>query len=173
MATWRFEESGVDYGQLITGEYDISIVTLSVLIACGAGYTALIVADRMNQIETVGSKYTWLVVGASAMGMGIWAMHFTGMLALMMDVPVGYSIPVTILSGVPAILGGALFLLLLSSKSVTWQHNQASAFCLASCIALMHYTGMEAMRMPSILKYDVSYFVMSIVVAHILASLAL
>ncbi|MEE8378971.1 MAG: diguanylate cyclase, partial [Gammaproteobacteria bacterium] len=173
MAIWRFEESGVDYGQLITGEYDISIVTLSVLIACGAGYTALIVADRMNQIETVGSKYTWLVVGASAMGMGIWAMHFTGMLALMMDMTVGYSIPVTILSGVPAILGGALFLLLLGSKSVAWQRNQASAFCLASCIALMHYTGMEAMRMPSILKYDVSYFVLSIVVAHLLASLAL
>ena len=173
MTIWRFEESGVDYGQLMTGEYDISIVILSVLIACGAGYTALIVADRINQVEKVGLKYTWSVVGAAAMGMGIWAMHFTGMLALTMDMPIGYSLPVTILSGIPAIVGSALTLHLLRTKSVTWQRNQVSAFCLATCIALMHFTGMEAMRMPSILKYDVFYFVMSIVVAHILASFAL
>jgi len=173
MTIWRFEESGVDYGQLITGEYNISIVFVSVLIACGAGYTALIVADRMTHVEKVGLKITWLVAGAFAMGLGIWAMHFTGMLAFKTDMLVGYSLPITILSGIPAVLGSALVLHLLSSKTITWQRNQISAICLAICIASMHFTGMEAMRMPSILKYDVSYFILSVVVAHLLASLAL
>ncbi len=75
MAIWRFEESGVDYGQLITGEYNISIVFVSVLIACAAGYTALTVADRMRQAEKAAHKYTWLAIGASTMGLDIWALR--------------------------------------------------------------------------------------------------
>jgi len=173
MAIWRFEETGVDYGQLMTGEYNILVVVLSVLIACVAGYTAMVVADRMHHAVKAAHKYTWLAVGAFAMGLGIWAMHFTGMIAFSVGMQVGYSIPITILSVVPAILGSALVLNLLSVKSVTWQRNQISAVCLATCIAFMHYTGMEAMRMSAILKYDVYYFLLSIVVAHLLASLAL
>ncbi|GJM04669.1 MAG: hypothetical protein DHS20C09_06600 [marine bacterium B5-7] len=170
---WRFEESGVDYGQLITGEYNYPIVILSILIACVAGYTGLATADRMRQAGSATNKMIWLAVGATAMGMGIWAMHFFGMIAFTVNMPVLYSIPLTILSCVPSIVGSAIALLLLSAKTNSWQRNQVSALCLATCIALMHYTGMEAMRMPSILKYDLSNFIFSIIVAHLLASLAL
>ena len=173
VAIWRFEESGVDYGQTLSGEYAIYIVLLSVFIACVAAYTALTVASRMSDVEKTGHKYVWLAIGSTAMGLGIWAMHFIGMLAFSMDMPVGYSIPITILSVIPAIIGGTVTLLLLRKKSNTWQRNQVSAFCLAVCIGLMHYIGMEAMRMPSIFKYDAFYFFVSIVVAHGLASLAL
>jgi len=173
MAVWRFEEAGVDYGQLLTGEYNFPVVLFSVFIACVAGYTALTVVDRMQQVEKAFQRYSWLAVGAIAMGLGIWAMHFSGMAAYKMGMQVEYSIPITILSGVPAIIVSALVLHLLNAASVSWQRTQLSAVCLAAGIGLMHYTGMEAMRMSSILKYDISYFILSIIVAHLLANLAL
>ncbi len=173
MAIWRFEESGVDYGQLLAGEYSIPTVVASVLIACIAGYATLSVVDLVHKIGIRSFKYVWFATGALTMGLGTWAMHFTGMMAYKVDMPVGYFIPVTILSVLPGIVGGALVVGLLSAKTVNWQRNQITALTLALCIAAMHYTGMEAMRMPSLLKYNLNYFLLSMLVAHVLASLAL
>lgn len=173
MAIWRFEESGVDYGQLLSGTYSVPVVLLSVLIACIAGFTALTVADRINNVNNLKMRYLWLSLGATTMGLGIWAMHFTGMLAFSMGMPINYSIPITILSVVPAILGSAVALHLLSAPYVNWRRNQICALSLATCIGAMHFIGMEAMLMPSLLKYDPFYFILSILIAHVLASIAL
>ncbi len=173
MAIWRFEESGVDYGQLIVAEYSLPIVFISVLIACSAGYAGLSIAGQVSQIKRRAIRYFWFAAGSFAMGLGIWAMHFTGMIAYKTATPVSYSIPITILSAIPALVGSALVLSLLHAKTCTWQRNQIIAMCFAGCIALMHYTGMEAMRMSSILKYDFYYFLLSLFIAHALASLAL
>jgi diguanylate cyclase (GGDEF)-like protein/PAS domain S-box-containing protein len=173
MSFWRFEEHGVDYGQLIQGEYNYFIVVLSVFVACVSGYTALTVANRISEIDKLKYRLLWLFVGALTMGLGIWTMHFAGMLAYSTGMAMTYSIPVTILSAVPAVFGSALALIVLSTEHISWKRNQVSALCLAACIGSMHYIGMEAMRMPAILKYDFFYFVLSIVVAHLLASIAL
>ncbi len=173
MTIWRFEESGIDYGQTITGDYAVPVIGISIFIACVASFVALTVSNRISEVDKLSYKYIWLSVGSFSLGLGIWAMHFTGMLAYSMGMPVNYSITITILSAIPAILGSAIALQLLSSESVTWKRNQVSALCLATCIGLMHFVGMEAMRMPAILKYDLLYFVLSIVIAHILASIAL
>jgi PAS domain S-box-containing protein len=159
----------------MTGEYIFYNIILSVLVASITGYTALTVADRMHQAEKATSRYTWLAVGSIAMGLGFLAMHFPGLMAYSLNMVAEYSIPtaITILSVVPAIIGSAIALNLLSANTISWKSNQISAFFLAACITLMHYIGIEAIRMPSILKFDTSYFLLSIISAHLFASLAL
>lgn len=173
MDFWRFESSVNNYGSPMVGQYDISIVIISIIIACLGCYAALTVASRIIIWQSKTIRWGWLATGAIAMGSGIWAMHFTGMLAYSMGSSVNYSVPITLISGVPAILGSGVALFLLNSDKINLYRNQLTAFFLATCIAAMHFTGMEAMQMDAILRYDLGLFVLSYFVAHLLASLAL
>lgn len=173
MEFWRFKSVSQEYGMPMVGQYDIAIVMLSVVIACLACYAALSIAYRIISRQTNVISWSWLLTGASTMGLGIWAMHFTGMLAFSMDSQVHYSVPITILSALPAIIGSGVALYLLSNETFNIYRNQISAFFLATCIAIMHYVGMEAMQMDALLYYDFALFILSYVVAHLLASIAL
>ena len=173
MEFWRFKSVSLEYGMPMVGQYDIAIVILSIAIACLACYAALTIAYRIVAWQTNVIRWTWLITGATTMGLGIWAMHFTGMLAYSMNSPVHYSVPITVLSALPAILGSGIALFLLSHETINFYRMQVSAFFLATCIATMHYVGMEAMQMDAVLYYDLSLFILSYVVAHLLASVAL
>ena len=173
MEFWRFKSVSQEYGMAMVGQYDIAIVILSIVIACLSCYAALTIAYRIISWQTNIIRWPWLITGATTMGLGIWAMHFTGMLAYSMDSPVQYSVPITILSALPAILGSGIALFILSNETSDSYRTQISAFSLATCIATMHYVGMEAMKMDAILYYDFGLFILSYVVAHLLASIAL
>jgi NO-binding membrane sensor protein with MHYT domain len=144
-----------------------------VVIACFACFSALHVADHTLSSSNKLNRSLFITLGALAMGCGIWAMHFTGMLAYSMPEHVGYSLPITLISVIPAIIGSGIALFLLSHQEITLARNQTAAFFLATCIALMHYTGMEAMKMNAELRYDFWLFILSYIVAHLLASIAL
>ena len=81
----------------MSGSYDIRIVALSVFIAVIASYTAFSLAGRIS--GTKGKiRFLWLSGGACAMGIGIWSMHFIGMLAFSLPVPITYNTWITIFS---------------------------------------------------------------------------
>ena len=62
------------------GTYDPLVVALSVLIGVSASYAALDLAGRVTAAHEP-ARAAWTACGAIAMGIGIWSMHFTGMLA--------------------------------------------------------------------------------------------
>ncbi|MGH8652055.1 MAG: MHYT domain-containing protein [Gammaproteobacteria bacterium] len=62
------------------GTYTYSLVLLSYVIAVLASYVALDVSSQLRRQTTRAAFAYWLVGGAFAMGAGIWAMHFIGML---------------------------------------------------------------------------------------------
>ncbi|HEY9812450.1 MAG TPA: MHYT domain-containing protein, partial [Candidatus Sericytochromatia bacterium] len=65
---------------MLTTTYELRLVLLSIAIATIASYTALDLAGRVT--AAIGkSRWLWLIGGAIAMGLGIWSMHFIGMLA--------------------------------------------------------------------------------------------
>jgi NO-binding membrane sensor protein with MHYT domain len=72
--------------------YNPWLVTLSIAIAVLASYTALDLASRVAASKGRVAKY-WLIGGAFSMGIGIWSMHFIGMLAFHLPVPLAYDIP--------------------------------------------------------------------------------
>src|ERR1700686_4540732 len=90
----------------LTGSYDYSEVARSVFIAIFASYAALDIAGRVTAARG-RIRLAWLSGGAIAMGLGIWAMHFKGMLAFRLPVPVEYHWPAVLASQVVAILACA------------------------------------------------------------------
>ena len=64
----------------MTGTYDPLQVALAVLIAVSASYAALDLAGRVTAASG-RARLAWLIGGSTAMGIGIWAMHYIGMLA--------------------------------------------------------------------------------------------
>src|SRR5258705_13947285 len=87
--------------------YNYWLVALSVLIAIFASYAALDLAGRVP--ATVGwTRAVWLLGGAVAMGTGIWSMHYIGMLAFILPVPVAYHWPTVLLSLLAAILPSSI-----------------------------------------------------------------
>ena len=81
----------------LTGTYNYGLVALSVFIAIISSYAALDLAGRVTSARG-RSRYFWLTGGAIAMGTGIWSMHYIGMLAFHLPLPVQYDWPTVLLS---------------------------------------------------------------------------
>jgi NO-binding membrane sensor protein with MHYT domain len=157
---------------MIVGHYNFTLVALSVAIAIIASYTALDLANRVS--ENFGNPrkaWIWLTAGALAMGAGIWAMHFIGMLAFSLPIPMAYNWPITILSLVIAVGVSALALHILRTPTVRLPILVTGATLMGLGISAMHYTGMMAMQMFPPIHYDAVLFITSVLIA-ILASVA-
>ena len=121
--------------------WDYRLVLLSYVIAVFASYTALDLAGRVA--ATVGrGRVAWLAGGAFAMGVGIWSMHFTGMLALKMGMPVTYDVLDTLLSMAVAIAAATLAFFVVSRGVVGAGELALAAPVMGVGIASMHYIGM-------------------------------
>lgn len=142
------------------------LVTLSILIAVAASYTALDIAQRVRESSTRISRTAWLAAAALCMGGGIWSMHFVAMLAYTMPgIVISYDPLLTALSLLIAILvtGGGFAL-------VSRREESGLALCLGGLfmgagIVAMHYIGMSAMRMPAHMTYSLTWVVVSILIA--------
>ena len=151
---------------MISGHYNFSLVVLSIAIAIIASYTALDLANRVS--ENVGNPrkaWSWLGAGALAMGAGIWSMHFIGMLAFSLPIPVAYNWPITVLSLLIAVGVSALALFILRTPTVPLLMLGLGAGLMGLGIAAMHYTGMLAMQMFPPIHYDATLFICSILIA--------
>jgi len=169
----KFLDSSIDPGLALPGTYNPILVILSILIASLAAYSAFGLADRIRVAKRPSIKRSWLAAGAGAMGMGVWAMHFIGMLAFRLPVAVTYDVFTTLLSMVPAILASAVVLLVTGRTEIGRARLILSGALMGSGIGVMHYTGMAAMRLDAGMFYDPVYFTVSVVVAVVLATLSL
>src|SRR3990167_8909984 len=107
---------------MMTGSYNLGLVALSYVIAVLASYVALDIAGRLSAEPRDDIKRYWLAGGAIAMGAGIWSMHFIGMLAFVMPMPMDYDPYWTLGSLLIAILSSsfALFLLCKEGRSLLY-----------------------------------------------------
>jgi NO-binding membrane sensor protein with MHYT domain/signal transduction histidine kinase len=148
------------------GHYDLSFVALSIAIAAIASYTALDVSGRVSAGGS--SRFTswaWLTVGAISMGIGIWAMHFIGMLAFHLPIPVAFAPTITLLSLIVAIVVSAIALFILRRPELGTRSLTIGAIVMGLGISAMHYTGMFAMRMSPPIRYDPLLFAVSVMIA--------
>ncbi|QMV44111.1 response regulator [Cohnella cholangitidis] len=152
----------------VHGSYDKLLVIFSYIVAVVASYTVLDLAGRVS--ETTGrSRALWLSFGAIAMGMGIWSMHFVGMMAFSLHVPVAYDLVIVFLSVLAAIIASFVALYVVSRGRLTIARLLGGGLLLATGISAMHYIGMAAMQID--ITYDPLFFTLSIVIA-IIASIA-
>lgn len=158
---------------LYLGTYSNGLVLLSLGIAVFASYTALLVADFAQRSEHEHTRQLLLTLGGLALGSGIWAMHFVGMLGFSLPCGVAFDPWVTGLSMLPGVLASIFALRLISQGELDWKRLVVGGTLLGAGVGVMHYAGMAAMRMDALLRYDAWMFVLSIVVAVALAVLAL
>src|SRR5690606_4366333 len=107
----------------------------------------------------------WWAGGSFAMGLGIWSMHFIGMLAFRLPIDLGYDPWITLLSLAIAIASAGFALWIACRKTFTWKRLAFGALIMGLGVAGMHYSGMEALRMMPRITYDPALFALSIVVA--------
>ncbi len=156
----------------MTGTYSQSLVVFSLLVAILASYTALDMAARVANTEGKVARW-WLAGGACAMGLGIWSMHFIGMLAFDLGIPMGYDLAITLYSLAVSVGASAYALWLVSHKILPWYRLAAGAVLMGLGVAAMHYLGMSAMRMEPGIEYHLGWLALSIVIAIVAAGAAL
>ncbi len=149
---------------MLTGTYSPALVLASFLVAMLASYTALDLAGRIAS-ATGRSAYLWMLGGSLAMGVGIWSMHFIGMLAFSLPIELGYDLGITVLSLLIAVGSSGFALWLVGQPSLPWPRLACGALILGAGVAAMHYTGMAAMRMMPGIVYDPALFILSLMIA--------
>ncbi|WP_079909768.1 response regulator [Paenibacillus sp. 32352] len=154
----------------VHGSFDTSLVVFSYVVAVVASYTVLDLAGRISKSDGM-NRWLWLSFGAFAMGMGIWSMHFVGMLAFSLPVQVSYNLITVILSVVVAIIASFVALHVVSREQLSWRQLLGGGVLLATGISSMHYIGMAAMLID--ITYNLFYFILSIVIALIASVAAL
>ena len=157
---------------MLTGYYEPPLVLISILVAIVASYSALSLAGRVTE-ATGRAMFAWIVGGAVAMGSGIWAMHFVGMLAFRLPIPIAFDIPITLVSLVLPIAASGIALWQVGRANLGPVRLGASALLMGAGINAMHYTGMAAMRMQPGIVYDPLLFALSVLVAVGASALAL
>ncbi|HEX8590095.1 MHYT domain-containing protein, partial [Pseudomonas sp.] len=157
---------------MLIGHYTYSLVLISVLVAILASYTTLDLAGRIAS-ATGRARALWVMGGALSMGVGIWSMHFIGMLAFSLPIALAYDIALTLLSLLISIVSSGFALWLVSHDRVPVSNVLLGAFVMGLGSSTMHYTGMAAMRMQPGIDYDPTLFGLSLVIAVVASAAAL
>jgi NO-binding membrane sensor protein with MHYT domain/signal transduction histidine kinase len=145
-------------------DYNLQLVIVSIAISMLASYTALNLAERVT--ATKGrSQVGWLISGSIAMGVGIWAMHFIGMLAFRLPFAVHYDFLTVLISILPAIIASGLALFLVSRPMLGWLQLLGGSLLMGVGIASMHYIGMAAMQTSAVIHYDPQIVALSVLIA--------
>jgi len=157
----------------ITVSYDMTLVALSYVISVFGAYTALQLAIGIPAAQG-RSMVGWLVGAALAMGGGaIWSMHFIGMLAYEVSMPVAYDPVITLVSAIIAVAVTGVGLFVVGRGEASAAKLLIGGVFTGLGVAGMHYAGMAAMIMPADLSYDPLLFSLSIVIAAVAATVAL
>ena len=146
------------------GTYNPWLVIASLLVAMLASYTALDMAGRVSATRGRTSRW-WLTGGSVAMGVGIWSMHFVGMLAFTLPVPMSYDPLITMLSLIIAIASSAFALWMVCQRNLSRLRLCIGALIMGTGVCAMHYTGMAAMRMMPPIHYNHWLFALSCIIA--------
>lgn len=154
------------------GTYDPALVATSYIIAVLASYVALDMSSHLKKQGSTLFRVCWWAGGALVMGAGIWSMHFIGMLAFHMDMPMSYSLFWTGASMLVATIAAGIAFLFFMLKKPTKIHYLLSGVLLGTAILTMHYTGMAGMN-NMVIHYTPGLFSLSVLIAVIAATAAL
>ena len=156
----------------MNGTYHTGLVALSILIATFASYVALELATRVTNSRGADTKI-WLYAGAFSMGIGIWSMHFIGMLAFRLPIALAYDALITLVSLAIAIGVSWFALKVASHPRFSWRNLCIGGILMGIGISSMHYTGMAALTVTPSIAYDPFLLIASIGIAIVASMVAL
>ncbi|MGC0986308.1 bifunctional diguanylate cyclase/phosphodiesterase [Pantoea agglomerans] len=153
--------------------WDSVLICVSLIVVFIASFTALDTAGRVAVTRGWSARF-WLLVGGIAMGIGVWAMHFIGMLAMMLPMMMRYDSRLTILSLLVAILASVLaFGQTVGGLHLTRQRLLRGTLILGAGVAIMHYLGMYALLIEPQPEWNALLVALSVLIAFAASGLAL
>jgi NO-binding membrane sensor protein with MHYT domain len=148
--------------------HDPYLVALSVVIAILGGYTGFGLAARIR--GTPGVSRRLLLAGAAAfLAVGIWTMHFVGMLAAPIPADTVYLVLPTIISFLICALVVGISLFFVSIGEPSLQRVVSSAILLGAGIASMHYVGIHSLAGNFAIEHDGAMVLLSVLIAIVAA----
>jgi diguanylate cyclase (GGDEF)-like protein/PAS domain S-box-containing protein len=145
---------------------------LSLLIAWFAAFVAIQLAGRVRE-AAAHHTLPWIWAGGIALGLGIWSMHFMGMIAFHLPVPMLYDLPMTAASVLPAILSSVLALYIAGTRQRGLAQLLLAATLMGLGISVMHYSGMAAITFTPSPAWSIAWVTASIIVAIVVSLIAL
>ncbi len=157
----------------IAGSFNLFLVAVSYVVSVFGSFTALVLARESVKAE-LNQRLPWVLWSAVIMaGIGIWSMHFIGMMAYRMGMPVNYDIGLTTLSMVLAVIATGIGFAVVGLVSRGFLSIAIAGVFMGGGVAGMHYTGMAAMRMAARVDYDMSLVWASLGIAVTASAVAL
>ncbi len=161
-----------DSSNMLEKSYSLGLVVLSIIVATIGAYVAVEIAQRVRGADR-RRRTMWTCAGALALGLGIWSMHFVGMLALQLPILIWYDALILFASVVAALVGCVIAFIIFNRATVNWWLVTLASIFVGSAIAGVHYIGMASMRTSGQVTYDPVIVAASVGVAIIGAFAAL
>lgn len=158
---------------MIEVEYNLLLVLVSYVIAVFGSYVGLNLAIRVPAAKPGKDLYFWVALSSIAIGGAIWSMHYIGMMAVDMKMPVSYDLTLTIVSMLLAVVFVAIGIFMVGRGTPSIAKLLGGGVIAGLGVAAMHYTGMASMEMEAAMSYNTPLLIASIVIAIVAATAAL
>jgi NO-binding membrane sensor protein with MHYT domain len=155
-------------------EYGAYVPLVAYVVSC-VGCALGLVCTIRARVGTRISRNIWLVISAVSIGgTGIWGMHFVGMLGVTVHGSVvRWDVPRTILSLVVAVAVVGVGMFHVGYGAPRPRTLITAGLITGSGVAIMHYTGMAAMRVQGTIEYNLRIVALSVLIAVVAATAAL
>ncbi|MGI4792509.1 MAG: MHYT domain-containing protein, partial [Janthinobacterium lividum] len=148
------------------------IVLLSVLMAVQGSYVGLYLARQVGQAR--GTRYRQLITfSALSLALGVWTMHFLGMLALQLPFSANFLVLPTLISFLVCIPVIAVAVFVVGRPRPSSLCIVVAALFMGSGIVAMHYIGMLALHAGMHMTYSPVLVTASVAVGIAAAGLSL
>jgi diguanylate cyclase (GGDEF)-like protein len=128
-------------------------LALSLVLGFLTIYVLFDLSRRVHCAER-GIAYLWWIGGAVVSGTGLWAMHFLAMYSRVLPIPIGYAVPMTLVSWVCAVGAAAIALSIAARHSLNRSGLIASTAILGIVLGITHHTGMAAIELAPGVIWD-------------------
>lgn len=153
--------------------WDPVLIGISFVVAFIASFIALDSAGKVA-ISSRRESTFWRLSGGATLGMGIWSMHFIGMLAMKMSMPINYHFSLTAFSFLIALISATLAInIAISGQTLSTKRLIIATSLLSTGVVTMHYVGMVAIVEHVAIRWQFSLILLSVVIAIIASGIGL
>ncbi|MDY0416867.1 bifunctional diguanylate cyclase/phosphodiesterase [Enterobacter sp. 170198] len=153
--------------------WDPVLIAISYLVAFIASFVALDSAGKIPLSSRKAALF-WRIAGGVTLGIGIWSMHFIGMLSMQMPMMMSYDLWLTLTSlGVAVVASTTAINIAVTGKKLSPLRLILATALLSAGVVSMHYTGMAALMLDGSIIWDRRIVALSVVIAIIASGTAL
>ncbi|MBB3214168.1 diguanylate cyclase (GGDEF)-like protein [Herbaspirillum sp. Sphag1AN] len=157
----------------MAGSISLSLICFSLFVATLSSYTVLEIAERIASQDDRAQRRLWLTAGALVFGAGIWATHFTGLMARNVTGTIGYDVLTTSTSFLLSVLVALVLLNRATQRRLQWPLMLVDGVLLGCGLTLIYYLGPRSVTAVVSLQPSLSLTALSIFLAVLTVNLCI